>query len=226
MRVITFFDIDMTITPNCELSTVHCNFNPTPQQIEIYEAIFPILRKKGLKSTTMDNIAAALQISKRTLYEMYENKEKLIEDTLVYFNHLRLKTVIHYFNTCETAIEALYQSVLYHTKLVSETCPEFFRDMDNHAKKFRAVYENNNAQFRASFKEAIAIGIEQGVFRADVDYDIAIQLFTIQLESLKRMEDQFPPEITMKQVQEAIGINFLRAIATIKGIEILDKYMK
>lgn len=37
---------------------------------------------KGIKSITMDDIAAALGISKRTLYEVFVDKESLLKDCI------------------------------------------------------------------------------------------------------------------------------------------------
>ena len=38
---------------------------------------------KGIKSITMDDIAAALGISKRTLYEVFVDKESLLKDCIL-----------------------------------------------------------------------------------------------------------------------------------------------
>lgn len=41
--------------------------------ISLIEKISAILNEKGLKATTMDLVAQRLQMSKRTLYEIFEN---------------------------------------------------------------------------------------------------------------------------------------------------------
>ena len=38
---------------------------------------------KGIKSITMDDIAAALGISKRTLYEVFSDKESLLKECIL-----------------------------------------------------------------------------------------------------------------------------------------------
>ncbi|MDE5807821.1 MAG: hypothetical protein K2H76_06855, partial [Muribaculaceae bacterium] len=65
-------------------------------------------------------------------------------------------------------------------------------------------------------------GIEQGVFRKDVNYPITLHLMRIQMESLKRMEEAFPPGITISDAFDYISTGFLRSIATPKGMEIID----
>ena len=190
------------------------------------ETVLEIIKTKGLKSSTMDIIANRLQMSKRTLYERYGCKDNLLNLTLEYYNQVRIETIHTIFQTSETAIEALYKCILYHIQIVEGTCIEFFHDLDYRKKEYRDMYERNNNEFRKGMTNAVKLGVKQGVFRPDIDYNIAIQMFMIQIESLKRMEEFFPPEITISNVQNAIGVNFLRAIATIEGVKILDDYIK
>lgn len=202
------------------------SYNSTKQNLPIMETVLEIIKTKGLKSSTMDIIANRLQMSKRTLYELYGSKDNLLNQTLEYFNQVRIRTIHTIFQTSETAIEALYKCIQYHLHLVEGTCIEFFHDLDSRNKEYRDMYERNNNEFRKGMTNAVKLGVKQGVFRPDIDYNIAIQMFMIQIESLKRMEEFFPPEITISNVQSAIGVNFLRAIATIEGVKILDDYIK
>ena len=50
-------------------------------------AISGILLKNGLKSTTMDSVASALAMSKRTLYEIFESKKDMILKVVSYWQH-------------------------------------------------------------------------------------------------------------------------------------------
>lgn len=202
------------------------SYNSTKQNLPIMETVLEIIKTKGLKSSTMDIIANRLQMSKRTLYELYGSKDNLLNLTLEYYNQVRIETIHTIFQTSETAIEALYKCILYHIQIVERTCIEFFHDLDYRKKEYRDMYERNNNEFRKGMTNAVKLGVKQGVFRSEIDYNIAIQMFMIQIESLKRMEEFFPPEITISNVQNAIGVNFLRAIATIEGVKILDDYIK
>lgn len=67
-----------------------------------------------------------------------------------------------------------------------------------------------------------SLGVRQGVFRDDVNYEIIIRLFRIQMESLKRMEGFFPKDISLVEAYNAISLGMLRSIATPKGMEVID----
>lgn len=53
---------------------------------KILTAAMAAFTKKGIKAVKMDDIAAALSISKRTLYELYENKEDLLLEGIKRYN--------------------------------------------------------------------------------------------------------------------------------------------
>ena len=47
----------------------------------------------GIKSITMDDIAASLSISKRTLYEVFQDKESLLTECILMFLKLYLYAI-------------------------------------------------------------------------------------------------------------------------------------
>ncbi len=67
------------------------------------------------------------------------------------------------------------------------------------------------------------MGIKEGVFRKDANYNVILSLLRVQMESLKRMEEFFPPDITIVEAYNWISLGFLRSIATPKGMMTLDR---
>ena len=63
------------------------NMKEHPQRLELRERIIDTALNSfathGIKSITMDDIAAALGISKRTLYEVFSDKETLLMECLL-----------------------------------------------------------------------------------------------------------------------------------------------
>ncbi len=203
------------------------NKNSTPeisqeQHERIMNEVFRMIRVKGLKRTTMDALATSLGMSKRTIYEIYGNKYSLLIKCLKFHHKQRINAINELFNQSHNAMEALYKVFYMHLQFINNTSVQFFEDMDEHFKNLRPTYDENTDPLLSGLKCAIDRGIAQGVFRAEINYTIAIKMFTIQMEALKRMEDYFPKEITGPEVFHAIVISFLRTIATPKGVEILD----
>ncbi len=193
----------------------------------ILETVFKSLRERGFKATTMDSIATQLSMSKRTLYEIFENKDHMFVETIKYF-HRKFRTVItRIFTQSSTVIEALVKALQYHLSEIKQVNPTFFRDMDNYAKKMRRHYDDRQGEdIDSGMMQILKTGVQQGVFREDVNYRISIRLFNIQMESLKRAEEFFPEDVVISDIYTTLAVNFLRSIATPKGLSIIDDYLK
>ena len=50
-------------------------------------------------------------------------------------------------------------------------------------------------------------------------------MMEIQAESLKRMEDLFPPEISLVEIFDTMSLGFLRSIASEEGHRMIDRYL-
>ena len=49
-----------------------------------------------------------------------------------------------------------------------------------------------------------------------------MRMMKVQMESVKRMEELFPPDITLLQIYDSISLGFLRSIASPAGMKLLD----
>lgn len=192
---------------------------------QLIERITPMLMKNGVKNLTMDNIARQLGISKRTLYEVFDSKDAMVEDVLTYMYNEEQQQIRRAAKESDNVMEAMALGLKLHQHFLSETDVSLLRDIDQFYPHLRNKFEEFRVRNTDSMLDAFRIGVEQGVFRKNTDYRILLTLFQIQLESLKRMEDLFPPDVTLLDAYNAISIGLLRSIATAKGIEILDKHL-
>lgn len=191
---------------------------------ELIMSIIEILFDNGMKATTMDSVAAALSMSKRTLYEIFDSKKNMIISVVRYWHLLRQRKIEAIFKDSQTVMEALARTFKYHQQMMKNINPEFFFDMDNHFPEVRREFEDYDRKWVDKLMYVINIGIEQGVFRPDVNHQIFLHLMRIQMESLKRMEEVFPPGIKIKDAFDCISQGFLRAIATNEGLDIIDTF--
>ena len=95
--------------------------------------------------------------------------------------------------------------------------------MDSSYARLRPVYDNQSDTWQRNMLKAIDDGIKQGVFRSDVNYPILLRMFRIQMESLKRMEEFLPQDVTLNEAFDTISISFLRSIASQEGAKILER---
>lgn len=184
----------------------------------------PILLEKGLKSATMDSVAAELGMSKRTLYEIFESKSQMIKEALGEMERRSQEHFVKSFSEADNVMEAFIEVFGYNRDLMKSVNVDFYRDMDRLYKENRKHYEHTRLERHERMLRMFELGVEQGMFRKDVDYRIQSRMMALQMEGLKRIEELFPQDITLQRVFDSIIVSFLRSIATPEGMKILDKW--
>lgn len=196
---------------------------------ELYDKIIEFftkeLMKNGLKATTMDSVANGLQMSKRTLYEIFGNKEEMFLEAHKYFHKKMADKLSEIFNSSSNVMEGIIRCFLYNRDLISNLSPEFMHDIEEYSNHECFGNHLKSRKHHENLFEVLQKGVEQGYFRDDVNLMVQCRMFNIQLEALKRTEELFPEDISLLEVIDSIIIGFLRGISSTKGLEELEKYM-
>ncbi|MDE6811495.1 MAG: TetR/AcrR family transcriptional regulator [Muribaculaceae bacterium] len=195
----------------------------TESNDKILDAVYEILIQKGVKSTTMDFIARQLQMSKRTLYEMYDNKTALLSKAMEHHADKHRKICEDIALSSPDIMESLVKIFKLHRDNLSRVNVKFFRDMDRLHPRFRDDYETRHDNHRKQLMLMFRLGVQQGVFRDDINFSALIRIIELQMESIIRMEEIYTGDMNITDVFDTVMICYLRAIASTKGLEILDK---
>lgn len=190
------------------------------QYRELMEFIIKLLMHNGIKSTTMDAVASELHISKRTLYEIFSNKEEMVDQALKFFHEKVRSELSSIFNTSENVMEAILRCFLYNRDMMSRVCVAFVRDVNEYHSN---CLHPNRDQEDLYFYEVLQKGVDEGYFYDDLNLKVQCRMLGIQMESLKRMEELFPPDITLLEAFDNISLGFLRGICNDKGRKELEK---
>ena len=195
----------------------------TEQQLSnLCDVGITLIYEKGLKCTTMDLVAKRLQISKRTLYENYGSKKELLAAALDHINRRQRADFRRIIDESENSVVALSQMMESHRKVIASLNVRFFRDMDTLYNEVRPHFEERKKQREADMTLLMQRGIQEGLFRPELNYFIIARMIELQMESLKRMEDLFPDDISIVEVFDTIYSTVLRGILTPAGLEILE----
>lgn len=191
----------------------------------LVNSILSIMMKKGISSTTMDQLATKLRISKRTLYEIFISKELLVGEILKVYIDLVWGNQIKIAEKSANIIETLIKIFIYSRNLLSEINLDFYRDMDAHFL-MQKDYEETAISYNIHMLELIKEGIKKGLIRNDIDYLIMYRLMLVQMNFLKRMDETFPPDISLYDVYNTIFLGFMRGIVSPQGMSILDDCLR
>lgn len=190
---------------------------------ELYYSIFLLLLRKGLKSMTMDSVAASLGISKRTLYEIFDSKMDMVVKTMTYISKLRREVSEKIFMSAPNALVAAVQMFYIQRDFLCKVNGSFFLDMDRLFPEIKEFYISEARDEVQFIRQRFQKGVDEGLFRSDVDYLMKLKMLSIQMESLKRMEDKFPSEVTLVTIIDSVYSSFLSSIVSDKGKEYLKQ---
>ncbi len=188
--------------------------------IDVATAAF---HKKGIKNVTMDDIAHELTISKRTLYQIFSDKEELLLVCVKKGTERDNEKMLHLLEDCNNVLDLLLASFAEKMHSIEKIQPEFFTDIMKypHVVKF---YEDKNRERESNIIAFLDKGKEQGFFRTDVNFHIIYKVLTQTMDLTQRM-----PELrvySQAELFESTIVNLFRGCATLKGFEIIDAFME
>ena len=198
------------------------NITPTIYRQELKGKILvtamSLFKREGIKRIKMDDIAQALSISKRTLYETYENKEQLLCEGVIYEHQLRQEQLRQFTEQAENEIEVVMEFIRQEIVLLGGINPLFFSELAKYERVVELLNEEHE-QKRLHSMEFVKRGVEKGYFRSDINYDIVTKMSdaVVQHVMMTRMYEEYP---LSEIFRNHVDILF-RGICTDKGIAAL-----
>ncbi|WP_293890192.1 TetR/AcrR family transcriptional regulator [Flavobacterium sp.] len=180
--------------------------------------------KLGFKSVTMDDIAADMCISKKTIYKYFCNKEILIEESSAIM-HKEVHQII------DSIIRKNYNAIAENFE-IRKTFKEMFKTIDTSPlyqlkKHYPEIYEKvmstELTECNMYFRKNMEKGIEQGLYRKEFNIGSYIQFYYTLIFSIN---SNTRSEKEAQQLElEALEYH-TRALATAEGIIELEKQMQ
>ena len=188
----------------------------------ILEVTMDMFHKQGIKQVRMDDIAKTLSISKRTLYEIFDDKETLLLKCIKRKQEMQDKYMQQFDLSQSNVLEVVLHHYQYTIELLPHVNPAFFEDL----KKYPSVVSLIRRKRMEDFNHVVAYfnkGIEQGIFQPDVNMELFIRLLNITTDN--SMEADIYKHYPIDEIYRAILFTYLRGIATDKGLKIIDEFI-
>lgn len=176
----------------------------------------------GIKRVSMDDIARKANVSKRTLYDFFRDKESLLIAVLNQISEPFIELMQILENKRYTALETM---LLFNEKMVDGPiwlCDDFLEDIKRYPEALHVLMDGKN-RFLEKTLALLVRGAKEGVFMPDINYDIISML-------VQRQMNKFEPakkltKYTHEEVHNTMLFIFLRGICTETGRNILEKYI-
>jgi len=178
----------------------------------------------GFKSVTMDDIANKLGMSKKTIYQYFDNKTKLVEASTLHM----FEFISHGINCiCEikkNPIEEIYEIkkfIMEHLK--DEKSSPQYQLQKYYPKIFKTLKEKQYKLMLECVSENLRRGVVLGLYRTTINIEFIAKIYFNCMIALKD-KDLFPlNNLSMNTLMENYIEYHLRGVCTTKGINFLDK---
>lgn len=190
----------------------------------IIEGASELFKTYGIKSVTMDSIANQFGMSKRTIYEIFHDKDELLVAVLTHMARKQKEMVKKILEESENSIIAIFRLLEINREYLLDMSPAFQADLKKYHNDvlMKKADESDMPDYR-NHQKVIENGIKEGLFRKDINPDLANRcLYNLGRSVLDN--NQYPFEMfSRRDVIKNIFINYLRGISTARGIELIDK---
>lgn len=189
---------------------------------KILEVTIDLFYKQGIKQVRMDDIAKTLSISKRTLYEIFKDKETLLMQCIKR-EHEKRNEYMQQLNLSQSnVLEIVLHHYQYTIEMLPHINPVFFEDL----KKYPSVMSPLRDKRVENLNHAVDYfneGIKQGIFKPEVNMELFIRLLNLTTD--KCIESDIYKTYPITEIYRAIFFTFLRGIATDKGLQIIEEFI-
>ncbi len=189
----------------------------------ILEKAHDLYMRYGIKSITMDEIAGHLGISKKTIYQSYKDKDELVSAV---FNRI----ITENKNACELGHNTSHNAI-HEQFLCSDVVQEMFNRMNPsilhdimryHPKVYAELEKHKKEYVFEMIKNNLQRGIDEGLFRPDMQVDIIARL---QLEVISILHDtEFIHKYGLATIEKELNDFFLHGSIMPNGKDLITKY--
>lgn len=181
----------------------------------------------GFKSVTMDDIANALGVSKKTIYQHFDNKTKLVEATTLNLFESISCGIDHICSLEKNPIEEIYsikQFVMEHLK--DEKSSPQYQLQKYYPEIFNTLKSKQFEVMQTCVTDNLNRGITQGLYRDSIDVEFIARIYFNGMLGIKD-KDLFPlKKFSMNMLMNNYIEYHLRGICSPKGLDILNKFIK
>ncbi|MFZ9045902.1 MAG: TetR/AcrR family transcriptional regulator [Cyclobacteriaceae bacterium] len=177
-----------------------------------------LFMRLGVRSVTMEDVAREVSISKKTIYQFFDNKEHLVKEVVQ--NHLDAEAIefssiaAHAAN----AIHEIFQISGCIRKNLKSINPTTLHDLRKYYPTAFQLFTEFKTQFiRGNIEDNLKRGIKEGYYRQEID---PLVIATFRMEQVEHMFDGrlFPSDqFEFTHVQMQLFEHFVFGLVTESG---------
>lgn len=182
-----------------------------------------LLSKRSCRNVTMDEVASDLGISKRTLYENFENKGQLILECMEFMHN----NIFDKCNKIESKCENAFDFFMSIVSLMWSISGEMFTFTSELKRVYPEIYKQvltSHIQFaRAKVNQFLVNAKKEGFVKKDIDEEFFLNL--IELNMIYSSHPDFlkkNSKYTEKELKFKLLCTIMRGISSVEGVQYMD----
>lgn len=176
----------------------------------------------GVRAVKMDDIARQLGISKRTLYELFQNKEIVLFECVKRFKTLREHELMQHLGELGNVMDIILYIYKVKVDEFGRVNPAFYADIEKYPL-VKNYLDDDKQKGIARFLAFIQRGVREGYFQSTLDYSLVGSIFDTVMQHV--VDKQIYRHYSIREIFENIIFVQLRGISTPKGVAALDNLL-
>ena len=180
--------------------------------------------KRGVRAVKMDEISQGLHVSKRTVYEIFGDKEELLLAGLkIKSLEMREKLETYSCNVAHNVVDIIGYFYKLQMEVNSMVGVAFYEEIHRMPRVFEFFKQEHEREFadRVKFLKA---GVEERLFCQDIDYSLTMELLSASMSEI--MRNQIYKKYSMQQIFDNFFLVIIRGFCTERGAALLNKVIE
>ncbi len=137
----------------------------------ILEKATDLFMRYGIRSITMDEIAAQLGISKKTIYQFFTDKDAMVEAVVNDEMKRNEEDCLYSSTTAENAVHEIFLAMDNLQEMLKGMNPQLIHDLEKHHPAAAKRLKQYKYQFLyTTIKENLERGVREEVYRDGSEY--------------------------------------------------------
>jgi AcrR family transcriptional regulator len=179
----------------------------------------------GIRSVSMDDIAAQLGMSKKTLYQSFADKDELVDAVLGDEIKRGQQDCLQCSIQSKDAIDEIFLTMENIVEQFRNMNPMVLYDLEKfYFNSFRKFLKHKNEFLLDVIRKNLERGIREELFRPEINADV-LSKFRLESMMIAFNMDIFPlRKYNLAEVTLEIIEHYLYGLATLKGHKLILKY--
>lgn len=207
--------------------TFASDFKNMLEENKILDRCERLFMRYGVKSVTMDDVSRELGISKKTLYQYFENKEDLVKKVTDNHFYVQNKIVEDITSRSKNAIDEMFAISEFMNQFAKNIHPGLVFELKKYHPDSWAIFtKHRNTDIFNTIVANTERGKKEGLYRDEVNADFIARIYIAKVEMFIDAET-FPPDKYPADKTHSLYMHYhIRSIASKKGIDYLEKIKK